>query len=120
MKKIPIKKTNRKVPLSRWVLDGDKKYIWYKDTFDIFNNADKLQGRRNPANDISKGLENPLRCVVGWKYGQAQGYMYPITKHQKGDWNEWHKDMEESMEVCQCGCHCSDFAYRGGVDCAMC
>lgn len=23
-------------------------------------------------------------------------------------------------EECYCGCHFSDFAYRGGIDCAMC
>ena len=23
-------------------------------------------------------------------------------------------------EKCPCGCHYSDFAYRGGKDCAMC
>ena len=28
--------------------------------------------------------------------------------------------MDKDLEKCDCGCHYSDFAYRGGVDCALC
>ncbi len=39
-----------------------------------------------PITDISKGLPDPI-----------QFFDTEIVKQQKGDWNEWHKDMEEQV-----------------------
>ena len=74
--KIPIKKTNSKVPRSCYLIYTSGSNL----SFDPAGIAFRL------VRDISKGLPDPI-----------QFFDTEIVKQQKGDWNEWHKDMEEQV-----------------------
>lgn len=98
--KIPIKKTNRKVPRSPYQV---------KDKNDnLVNIGIRPDGTlfATPVivNFPAKGLENPLDVqsieidrVFDEHYNNIVLSEALDYKNQKGDWNEWHKDMEESL-----------------------
>lgn len=54
--KIPIRKTNRKVPVSRWQLE----YMLFENNPVLISNTLKMSVPPIKVKDISKGLEDPL------------------------------------------------------------
>lgn len=88
---IPIRKHTKVRRLSRWTL--------YLDPL-----LDTGKFITRPITDISKGLENPLDVqsieidrVFDEHYNNIVLSEALDYKNQKGDWNEWHKDMEEQL-----------------------
>lgn len=73
-RKVPIKKhTPIRRPKSIWVIQD----IFKVDIATLY----ARNGQNMPlVTDLYTNKENPLKCIVGYKYGAIQGQPYPVSQ----------------------------------------